>query len=520
MRASLSSSRSTAAARRIAGRSFDVLPRATTRPPTEELRANGLDKHLVDGLIRQIRPSKSSLASFNRENLLFICSHDYQHYRFAHFKPPAKDTQTAPLTPVELVLSKLPDAKPSPNGRDWQARCPAHDDRNPSLSIAEGEDGRALLRCHAGCATEAVVAAMGIRMADLMPTTPNQPGRAASQQIVKAYDYRDEHGDLLFQVVRMEPKTFRQRAPQPGGGWSWSVKDVRKVLYRLPELVGAEPDKVVFVPEGEKDVDRLMSLGLAATCNPGGAEKWKAEYGDSLRDRLVAILPDNDEVGQQHAQAVARSLTGIAKAVKIIDLPGLQPKGDVSDWLDAGRTREELIDLVKAAALFHPLANTPAVPKSEEWGTIEPLGIVNVPPFPVGTLPGVLAEFVAAEAEATQTPPDLAAMLCLAVCAAAVAKKVEVHVRDQWFEPVDLFTVAVLETMRSGGHGTRTDDVRPIASNGLRDPADAVGTETGTVGDDSGPVDPDLRAVIDAWAQLSEATRRRIRTLAEGAAKS
>ena len=77
--------------------------------------------------------------------------------------------------------------------------------------------------------------------------------------------------------------------------------------------------------------------------------------------------------------------------------------------------------------------------------TIEPLGVTNVPPFPVSVLPEVLADFVAAEAEATQTPADLAAMLCLAVCAAAVAKKVEVQVRDQWLEPVNLFTVTVLE---------------------------------------------------------------------------
>lgn len=179
---------------------------------------------------------------------------------------------------------------------------------------------RALLRCHARCATEAVVAALGIRMANLMPTTPNQPARAVCRRIVKAYDYRDQRGDLLFQVVRMEPKTFRQRVPKAGGGWSWSVKDVRRVLYRLHELVAADSAKVVFIPEGEKDVDRLVSLGFLATCNPGGAGKWKGHYCEFLRDRPIVILPDND----------------------------------VSDWLDAGGTRERLIDLVKVpqAPLF------------------------------------------------------------------------------------------------------------------------------------------------------------------------
>ena len=351
------------------------------------------------------------------------------------------------MTPMELVLSKLPDVKP--NGKGWQACCPAHEDRNPSLSISEGEDGRVLLKCHAGCATENVVAALGIKMADLMPTKLDQQvsqrAQATGQRIVKCYDYRDEQSKLLFQVVRMEPKTFRQRVPLPSGGWSWTVKNIRKVLYRLPELVAADLSKVVFIPEGEKDVDRLISMGLVSTCNPNGAGKWKAEYNNSLRDRLVAIFSDNDEVGREHALVVAQSLFGIAKVVKIIDLPGLPPKGDISDWLDAGGTYGQLRELIKAAPLFKPAANGSAVPKAEEWGTIEPLGVRSVPSFPVMALPDVLADFVAAEAEATQTPPDLSAMLSLAVCAAAVAKKVEVRVRDQWLEPVNLFTVTVLE---------------------------------------------------------------------------
>jgi hypothetical protein len=221
--------------------------------------------------------------------------------------------------------------------------------------------------------------------------------------------------------------------------------DVRKVPYRLQELAKADPTRAVCIPEGEKDVDRLVALGLIATCNPGGAGKWKKEYAEFLRDRSVVVFPDNDEVGQKHADEVARSLMGIAGAVKIVNLPGLPPKGDISDWLDAGGTREKLGELGNAAPMFQPSAQGTTAPKPEKWEAIEPLGIANVPPFPVAVLPPVLAQFVTAEAEATQTPPDLAAMLVLAVCAAAVAKKVEVQVRDQWLEPVNLFTVTVLE---------------------------------------------------------------------------
>ena len=298
---------------------------------------------------------------------------------------------------------------------------------------------------------EDVVAALNLRMVDLMPVAAGnerapQAAPVDNGRIVKTYDYRDEHGDLLFQVVRMDPKTFRQRVPKAEGGWSWSVKDVRRVLYRLPELVTAGLDEAICIPEGEKDVDRLVSLGLVSTCNPGSHGKWKKEYAAFLRDRSVVIFPDNDNVGQKHADEVARSLMGIAKAVKVVNLPGLPPKGDISDWLDAGGTLEQLSELVQAVPAFQPSAQRTAAPKPEKWETIEPLGVTNVPPFPVSVS---ARECSPTSSRPRRRPPrrrrNLAAMLCLAVCAAAVAKKVMVQVRDQWLEPVNLFTVTVLE---------------------------------------------------------------------------
>lgn len=186
-------------------------------------------------------------------------------------------------------------------------------------------------------------------------TTAPKPRKQASR-IVATYDYRDEAGEVLMQVVRMEPKTFRQRRPE-GNGWSWSVKDVRVVPYRLPELLAA-PNTVVYLVEGEKDVDRLASLGLVATCNAGGAGKWRKEHSMFLRGRSVVILPDNDQAGQLHAVKVAKTLRGIAADVRIVTLPGLPDKGDVSDWLDADGTVEGL-------ALMHSTA-APAAPAGEE----------------------------------------------------------------------------------------------------------------------------------------------------------
>src|SRR5262249_11945638 len=150
------------------------------------------------------------------------------------------------------VLSRLKGVVPGKNRHDWSALCPAHEDRRRSLSISITEDGTILLKCHAGCNVNAVVEAIGLTVADLFPV--HRP-RTTRGTIVQTYDYRDEAGGLLFQVVRFDPKNFRQRRPDGEGDWTWNLGDVRRVLYRLPDIAGAPPDQAVFVVEGEKDAD-------------------------------------------------------------------------------------------------------------------------------------------------------------------------------------------------------------------------------------------------------------------------
>jgi putative DNA primase/helicase len=185
-------------------------------------------------------------------------------------------------------------------------------------------------------------------------------GKARSHgfDIVATYDYQDETGKLLFQVCRLFPKNFRQRKPNNVGGWLWRTKDVRKVPYRLPELLAAQPGTRVYIAEGEKDCERLASLGLVATCNPGGAAKptagkpykpkWPSSFAVYFKGRQVVILPDNDDAGDAHAKAIARNLTPVAASVRIVKLPDLPDKGDASDWLGAGHTAEELEALVRS----------------------------------------------------------------------------------------------------------------------------------------------------------------------------
>jgi putative DNA primase/helicase len=241
------------------------------------------------------------------------------------------------------------------DGRQRNTHCPAHDDRHASLSVGLGADGRVMLNCHRGCSFDAVVAAAGLTLADLYDRPiGDTPGR-----IIVEYDYTDESGQLLFQVCRFDPKDFRQRRPDAGGGWIWSTKGVRRVLFGLPQLRGR---RFVYVVEGEKDVAALRAVGSVATTNPGGAGKWRDEYAEQLRAagvECVVVLPDNDDAGRQHAETVARSCSTAGLRVKVAALPNLPQKGDVSDWLDAGHTASELRAIVKATPIHVPATEMP-----------------------------------------------------------------------------------------------------------------------------------------------------------------
>ena len=289
------------------------------------------------------------------------------------------------MNPIDTFLSALrsrPAPPPARSGADWAARCPAHDDDQPSLSVREGDGGRVLVNCHAGCETSAVVAALGMTMADLFPKQgegrapgappprtakggagPTARRRQRLGRISERYDYRTADGALAFQVVRYEPKDFRQRHPDGSGGWAWGRGGHPPILYRLPEVLEAAAEgRTVFVVEGEKDADALAALEgpdgrpLAATCNCGGASrddqrpKWRADlHAPPLEGAHVVVLPDNDGAGHAHAGAVAASLVGLALSVRVVHLPGLPEKGDVSDWLEAGGDVDGLRDAVRRA---------------------------------------------------------------------------------------------------------------------------------------------------------------------------
>ena len=231
------------------------------------------------------------------------------------------------MTPLERVTQALEQAGSRRQGpAAWT--CPAHDDRQASLSIKQGRDGRALLNCHAGCTLDDLLAALRLDTGDLFPERP------AKAEIVATYDYTDEDGALLYQVVRFQPKQFRQRRPDGPGGWTWKLGDVRRVLYRLPRVLDAiEAGREVWVAEGEKDVHALEHAGVVATCNAMGAGKWREEYAAALAGHRAFVVADADQAGRDHARTVARSLERAGCTAVLVE----PAKGkDAADHLDAG----------------------------------------------------------------------------------------------------------------------------------------------------------------------------------------
>jgi len=240
---------------------------------------------------------------------------------------------------VDAVLGQLQKVRKHPGY--WTARCPSHHDKNPSLSITETPEA-VLLHCFSGCSLDDVCHALGIDRRELFASRdPELP------VLQETYDYRDEGGQVLYQVLRYFPKAFKQRRPA-GDSFVWDLEGIRRVPYCFPELREAmEAGRWVFLVEGEKDVERLAEEGKAATTIAGGAQSWKPEYAQWFIGALVAILPDNDEPGAAFARTAARDISTVAKAVRIVNLD-VKPKGDVSNWLISHEVTE-LEALVKTA---------------------------------------------------------------------------------------------------------------------------------------------------------------------------
>jgi hypothetical protein len=302
----------------------------------------------------------------------------------------------------------------------------------------------------------------------IMPATAH---RNAKSKIVATYNYVDEQGKLLYQVVRFEPKDFRQRRPK-GSGWEYSVKGTRLVPYRLPDLVAAPLSRGVLVVEGEKDADRAAGIGIVATTCAMGAGKWWPEYSEHFRGRSVYIVPDNDKPGREHAQQVALSLHGIAKNIKVVELPGVPEKGDLSDWLDQGHTKAELGELVKAATEWRPSPGDKQ-PQAAEPKKPEPPPYV---PFPTDALPQVVADFIHEGAAALGCDESYIALPLLTALASAVGNSRCIRLKRTWCEPAMIWAVVVGEsgTLKSPAHDLAIKPIHRVQNTALKQYGDEV----------------------------------------------
>lgn len=293
--------------------------------------------------------------------------------------------------PLELRERNTADLIAEREGRHKGAEvkylCLDHDDHRPSASWNEAKGTYYCHVCKAKGNAKDLAKLLALSRngnsngngngAAPTPTLKQALEKVARTQwrVVKAYTYTDADRKPLYQVCRLAPlegesKPFRQRRPDGRGGWVWGIKGVTRVLYYLSIVLAAVRDRVpVHIVEGEKDADNLMALGLCATTNSGGAGNWLDSYSDTLKSADVVILPDNDEAGRKHAEAVARSLQGKASSIRVIALPDLAEKGDVSDWLAAGHTRKELEKIIKGTAPWVPSADAPVDAEEEPQGT-------------------------------------------------------------------------------------------------------------------------------------------------------
>lgn len=362
------------------------------------------------------------------------------------------------MSNLDALLAQL---KAKKVGKRWSARCPAHEDSSPSLSISEGSEGRVLLKCHAGCTVDAIRAALGASWSDLFAESTrsgsprrNEPrayllpadaiaavlrGLGPPWRHVRTFRYESPTGAHLLSVARFEDgagnKTFR---PISHNGIGWILADPSGPLpiYGLPLLRDAA---LVLLVEGEGCADTVRELGLVPTTSPHGAKSARRADWTSLAGKRVAILPDNDEPGKAYAAEVAEILLALTPParVSIVELPDLGDGEDVVDFVRVRRERGvsdeairgEVLALVEGARSVEPEADEPAVGRFT--------------PFPLEALPPSLRSFVEYASEAAGSDASFVSVPMLAVLAGAIGNAVEIELREGWREPCILWTAIV-----------------------------------------------------------------------------
>ncbi len=405
-----------------------------------------------------------------------------------------------PISVVLTALESVTGRKPIRNSSGWKTQCPAHADTRPSLSIAEGDDGRVLIRCHAGCPVEAIVPALGLTLRDLMPadapTVDHTPRRGSPRTVSSTstptktptayptardavaelesrygprsawWTYHDAKGEPVGMVVRWDrPDGTKDIRPvsRTAAGWSIGGMPTPRFLYRLPELADAPH---VCVVEGEKAADALRELGLVATTSPHGAKSASSAGWSALAGKECIILPDSDEPGECYAADVVRLLAKLVPrpTIKVVNLPDLPPGGDAVEYiaachaagLDDATIRAEIEALADAA---EPIELKHPGPPIEGYQ-----------PFPVEALPEPLRSFVTKGAQAIGCDPSYIALPLLSALASAIGNSRRIQLKSGWTEPAIIWTAIVGEsgTLKTPAYKLAMGPTRDLQGDALK----------------------------------------------------
>lgn len=389
------------------------------------------------------------------------------------------------MSTTNQVLSKLSSLKETKSG--WSARCPAHEDRNASLSIAEGSDGRVLLKCHAGCDHKKIVAALGLEERDLFDadatrpvatkkSTSSRPTSKAYPSVVEAqkayertlgkptasWEYRDQIGNKLLGVVLRWDRPDGKKDIRPlslhADGWRLEHMPEPRPLYRCYNVHRRDAGTLVYVVEGEKCCDALWrddrtgnGLNLLAVTSSGGSNAASKADWSPLAGLDVVILPDNDDAGRKYAADVAAILQELnpPATVRVVELDGLEPGGDVADWSkgcegdDAKRALREKLQrladetepLKPKAAVLAPPTVAPASSPVEAWR-----------PFPVAALPKAVSTLVEESARSIGCDEAFVALPLLAVLGSAIGTTRRVELKPGWRALPIVWPVTVAES--------------------------------------------------------------------------
>jgi len=389
-------------------------------------------------------------------------------------------------SPVEKVLASLEEY--TERRDEFRARCPAHNGTSAdSLSVKEGDDGRALLICHAGCELREVCNALGLSMVDLFVHNENE--EATTKKVTKKttrktdgeggdddptlttddlpdgtdgpyWEFTSPSGEVLY--IQRHKREYYRRVGD--GLWKKGLNGMAQVLYNLPELIdGVRARKPIYHLEGPKDVETARErLGVVSTTS-GGTNSWRSSYREHYIGAEVAIIPDNDKPGRKYSTEVARDIAAVARSVKVVDLPGLEEGGDLTDWLDAGHTKQEFFAAVEKASAHHfgdgRTYGQATIEKvledatefysaaDDEWEDPVPLpeGLLPVVPLDPAMIPEPLRGWIVDVSERMQIPPDFAGAGAVVVAGSLIGRKVGIHPkrRDDWLVIPNLWGAVV-----------------------------------------------------------------------------